>query len=128
MNEDVDFSRFLTVGIVLLLMAFGGWGAFAYSVSAAQLRDRSLQRELSVAATERQTLAGEVDRLRTIADRDRQALEKASRTLADVQQHAAALAEQLRGRETSAPAGNAPRPLPALPPPTRQASGAAARQ
>ena len=35
MNDDVDFSRFLTVGIVLLLMAFGGWGAFAYSLGSA---------------------------------------------------------------------------------------------
>ena len=128
MNEDLDFSRFLTVGIVLLLMAFGGWGAFAYSVGAAQLRDRALQRELSQAATERQTLAGELDRLRVISDRDRQALDRANRSLADTQQHAASLSEQLRGREAGAasPFGGALRPGPAAP--TRQASGVAARQ
>ncbi len=126
MNEDVDFSRFLTVGIVLLLMAFGGWGAFAYSVGAAQLRDRTLQRELSQAATERQTLAGELDRLRVISDRDRQALDRANRSLADTQQHAAALADPLRGREAAPPFGGALRPGPAAP--TRLASGAASRQ
>ena len=126
MNEDVDFSRFLTVGIVLLLVAFGGWGAFAYSFSAAQLRDRALRREISQAATERQTLAGELDRLRATSDRDRQALDRANRTLAEVQQQAAALAEQARGREASSPFGPVSRAGQVLP--ARQASGATVRQ
>ncbi|HEX2555218.1 MAG TPA: hypothetical protein VHL98_16075 [Microvirga sp.] len=127
MNEDVDFSRFLTVGIVLLLMAFGGWGAFAYSLGSAQLRDRALQRELNTVATERRTLASELDRLRVISDRDRQALEQANRALAQAQQHAASLADPVKGRDGLAlPAPPRIGPVPAQP--TRQASGAAARQ
>jgi hypothetical protein len=129
MNEDVDFSRFLTAGVILLLMAFGGWGAFAYSLGSAQLRDRTLQRELDLVAAERQTLAKELDRLRATSDRDRQALEQANRTLASVQQHAAAPAEQ-KGREAAAtsPLAGPSRLSPPSPQPTRQASGAAARQ
>ncbi len=127
MNDDIDFSRFLIVGLVLLLMAFGGWGAFAYALGSAQLRDRALQREIALVAAERKTLAEELDRVRKDADRKRQALEQAQHSLAISQQQAAALADQTRGREPASSGPAASRAASALPQQIRPTSGPISR-
>ncbi len=127
MNDDIDYSRFLVVGLVLLLMAFGGWGAFAYALGSAQLRDRTLQREIAAVAAERKTLADELNRLREDADRKRQALEQAHRSLAAAQQQVAALADQLKGREPVSSGLASSRAAAALPQQIRPAAGSVSR-
>jgi hypothetical protein len=126
MNDDIDFSRFLIVGLVLLLMAFGGWGAFAYALGSAQLRDRALQREIALVAAERKTLAEELDRVREDADRKRQALEQAHRNLAIAQQ-AATPSDQAKGREPVSSGLASSRAAAALPQQIRPGSGSVSR-
>jgi hypothetical protein len=127
MNDDIDFSRFLIVGLVLLLMAFGGWGAFAYALGSAQLRDRALQREIALVAAERKTLAEELDRVREDADRKRQALEQAHRNLAIAQQQAATPSDQAKGREPVSSGLASSRAAAALPQQIRPGSGSVSR-
>ena len=69
---------------VLLLAAFGGWGAFAYSMVSAQQQERQSQAtraELDRMIADRDKLTGDLNQMRAEAERNRLTLERAQAEL-----------------------------------------------
>ena len=104
MMDQPRTAAYLGVGLVLALVALGGWGAFAYSLSSAHQQDRALREALA----QQEKLTAEMGQVRADLTRTRQALERAQADLIV----ARAEIEQLKTRPPQPPAAPAPAPVP----------------
>ena len=90
-------ASYLGLSAILLLLALGGWGAFAYILYAGRQEVQFLRQEVGRLTTERQQftsnlqqMAEEIARMREERDRSRQALERLQADLIEARAEAAA--------------------------------------
>lgn len=110
-------ASYLALSFILLVLALGGWGAFAYSLYAARHEARFLRTEVGRSIAERQTLTSALSQMRDELERSRQILRRTQadleRTQAElvlVKADAAFMAEQLKAR--ALPQASPPPPTP----------------
>ncbi len=115
MIDQPRTAAYLGLGVILVPVALGGWGAFAYSLSSAHQQDRALREALAQqerasrsAIAQQERLTAELGQVRADLTRTRQALERAQ---ADLIVSRAEL-EQLKTRPSQPPEAPAPAPVP----------------
>ena len=92
----------LSLGFILVLVAFGGWGAFAHSLYSAREQERALRNEVTRVTVERGRLGAELARVWRDYERTLRELEQAQADLVSVRAEAAALAV-MQGRKRPPP-------------------------
>jgi septal ring factor EnvC (AmiA/AmiB activator) len=106
--DHLRTATYLGLSAILALVALGGWGAFAYSLSLVHQQDHALrevlaqqERTLRGALAQQERLTAELGQIRADLTRSRQALERAQVDLIV----ARAEAEQLKAQQSQLPAG-----------------------